>query len=219
MTKYLLSFFFMLILGVSVFAQDEKPDLYVIAKSGLKLRDAPSLTANPLQTVASGEKVKWISTDYKKTFTVEGITGYMAKVNYAGKTGYMFDGFLAINSPSNPLIINQKMVIIKQTDALELAQMVGTMPQEDLAEAGSDVGYYRMMATDALDKYKVPYLSTEMRFIQFTKEDGTKEIIDTYQTREFDCFLFNGNAVKKINTVDFSAVEEGKSPEFLSFMK
>lgn len=215
MKKYIFSIVLLFLLNVSVFAQGT---LYVIAKSGLKLRETASLTATPIQTVASGEAVKWISTEYKKEFTVEGITGYMAKVSYNGKTGYMFDGFLAVNSPANPLIIKDKVVVIKETDALQLAQMAGTISQSDLGEAGSDIGYYRMMTTDALDKYSVPYISTEMRFVQFMKADGTSEIIDTYQPAEFNCFLFNGKTIKKASTTDFSA-EEGQMPTPIKFMK
>jgi uncharacterized protein YgiM (DUF1202 family) len=219
MKKSLFFFSILFFFAIVAFAQDQKPDLYVIAKSGLKLREAASLTATPIQTVASGEKVKWISTDYKKPVTVEGIKGYMAKVSYEGKTGYMFDGFLAVNTPANPLIINQKTVVIKAEDKMELEEMVGTTSEGDLNEIASDIGYYRMMATDALEKYHIPYISSDMRFIQFVKEDGTKELVDTYQTREMDCYLFNGKSIKKMNTIDFGATEENPIPEGIKFMK
>ena len=201
------------------FAQTEKADLYVVAKSGLKLREAASLTATAIQTLGFEEKVKWISTDYKKPFTVEGITGYMAKVSYKGKIGYMFDGFLAVNTATNALEIKEKTVVIRQQDEMELAKMVGTMQQEDLSEVASDIGYYSMIATDALEKYGVAYTTSAMRFIRFVKSDGSTETIDTYQTPEFNCFMFDGKSVKKINTVDFAVAEEGQMPDCLKFMK
>ena len=219
MQKTFLFFFILLAFALSVFAQETKPDLYVIAKSGLKLREAASLTATPIQTVTFGEKVKWISTDYKKPVTVEGIKGYMAKVSYAGKIGYMFDGFLAVNTPNNPLEIKGKKAFIRETDALMLGEMVGLMSPEDLGEAGSDIGYYRMIATDMLNKYAIPYISSDMRFIQFVKDDGTKELIDMYDMREYDCILFDGKLMKKLNCINFAVAEEGQMPDFLKFMQ
>lgn len=216
MYKFSLLISFFLFSTLSIFAQN--PDLYIIAKSGLKLREAASLTANPIQTVAMGEKVKWISTDYKKSVSVEGINGYMAKVQYAGKTGYMFDGFLAVNSPNNPLEIKQKMLVIKDIDDIELKKMSATMSAEDGGEAASDIGFYRMTAIDMLEKYHIPYFTTNMRFIQFLKSDGTTEMIDTYKMAEYDVFMFDGTNIKPLNTVDFSATEEGKKPDFLNFM-
>lgn len=200
-------------------AKEIKPDLYVTAKSGLKLRETPSLTGKPLATAAQGSKVQWLSTDYKNKVKVEGKEGFLAKVLFEGKTGFMFDGFLAINSPLAPLVITKPTVIIKNVDEMHLAQMVGTMKQEDLAEVGSDIGYYTGIAVDALKKYKIPFQQTTLRFIQFVKKDGSKELIDTGADgwREFDCLYFNGTTIKKGNTTDLMS-EEGKKPETLNFM-
>lgn len=199
-----------------------KPDLYVIAKSGLKLRDAANLNAKALATVAYGAKVQWLSTDYKKKVKVENTEGYMAKVKADGKEGFMFDGFLAVNSPLAPLVISKPMVIIKDPDELQTSEMVGTMKPEDLAEVGSDIGYYAMIAGDVLKKYKIPYQSTQMRFIQFVKKDGSKELIDTKSAewRAHDCILFNGTALKKAAAIDLQMGEDTqKKPPILDFMK
>jgi hypothetical protein len=201
--------------------QEAKPDLYVIAKSGLKLRDAANLNAKALATIAYGAKVQWLSTDYKKKVKVENTEGYMAKVKADGKEGFMFDGFLAVNSPLAPLVISKPMAIIKDPDELQTSEMVGTMKPEDLAEVGSDIGYYAMIAGDVLKKYKISYQSTQMRFIQFVKKDGSKELIDTKSAewREHDCILFNGTALKKAAAIDLQMGEDNKKPPILDFMK
>jgi hypothetical protein len=196
-----------------------KPTLFVAAKSGLKLRETASLTGKPLLTAPQGASVVWISTDYQKSVEVEGTQGYMAKVKFNGKTGYMFDGYLSNNSPLAPLVIKKPVVIIKDTDEMQLAEMKGTANSADLAEAGSDIGFYQMAATDELKKHKIPFTNTNLRFIQFVKADGTTELIDTKTAEMNDCFLFNGKIVKPSHIIDFSTTEAGKIPEPIQFMK
>ncbi len=90
--------------------------LYVWAKSGLNLRSAPSIEAAVIQTIPYGQPVEVITRGdiLDKQYRVKIIDavkfndemqpdytlqGYWAEVNYAGKTGYVFDGFLSRYKP------------------------------------------------------------------------------------------------------------------------
>lgn len=68
--------------------------LNVLAPSGMNLRDAPE--GNVLQRIPYGSQIKTLqakSTMHAKT--IEGIQGNWVKVEYNGKTGFLFDGFLS----------------------------------------------------------------------------------------------------------------------------
>ena len=76
-------------------------ELYVLAGSGLNLRDKPDANGNKISNVPYAAKVKVLAEDLGKTaYSVEEIPGfkvdgYWVKVDVGGKTGYLFDGFLS----------------------------------------------------------------------------------------------------------------------------
>lgn len=68
--------------------------LNVLAPSGMNLRDAPR--GNVLQLIPYGAQIKTLQAkSYMHSERVEGIKGNWVKVNYQGKTGFLFDGFLS----------------------------------------------------------------------------------------------------------------------------
>lgn len=82
-------------ISISVFGQKEAGNYYVLANAGLNLRATEASNSEKLMTVNYGEAVEIVQAAKSKGMLVDGIAGGMAKVQYQGKTGYMFDGFLA----------------------------------------------------------------------------------------------------------------------------
>lgn len=69
-------------------------ELFVHAPSGLKLRATPD--GDALVTVPYGSKLKVAEDKFTKiTKIVDGLVGGWAKVDFDGKTGYIFDGYLS----------------------------------------------------------------------------------------------------------------------------
>lgn len=75
--------------------------LYVLATSGLNLRDKADANGTKITNVPYGSTVKVLAEDLGKTaYSVEEIKGfkiegYWVKVDFGGKIGYLFDGFLS----------------------------------------------------------------------------------------------------------------------------
>ena len=70
-------------------------DLYVVnAKSGLALRDAPSLYSNKITAVPFGKSITVCDITSGLDENIEGKDGQWVKAFYRGKSGWMFDGFL-----------------------------------------------------------------------------------------------------------------------------
>lgn len=70
----------------------------VTAPSGLSFRQAPNLKAKLISTVAYQEEVLTCS-QTEGPLTVGDLKGHWRPVMYQGKKGYMFDGYLQIESP------------------------------------------------------------------------------------------------------------------------
>ncbi len=84
--------------GVGFYSKGDT--LNVLAASGLRLRDKPSINGNVVATIPCGEIIVMLgnggSTDPKSySEKIEGIGGQWAKVSWQGKEGYVFDGFLS----------------------------------------------------------------------------------------------------------------------------
>ena len=98
--------------------------LYVYAEAGLSLRQAPSPTATVLMVVKFGETVQVLTdTGPKVPFISTGVTGHWVKVNYGGKTGYQFDGFLSryppiVKSERGEKVANYLISLFKVTKEL-----------------------------------------------------------------------------------------------------
>ena len=68
-------------------------DLYVLAVSGLNLRESPDLNGKVVAKVPFGQKVKFLE-DTGQELTVGNLSGHWTKVQYQGKVGYLFDAYL-----------------------------------------------------------------------------------------------------------------------------
>lgn len=66
---------------------------YVITPSGLRMRSEPSLAGDFIELVPMEAEVKVIGYSAHQD-TIDGITDYWAKANYAGNSGWLFNGYL-----------------------------------------------------------------------------------------------------------------------------
>ena len=73
----------------------ETESYYVLATSGLRMREEPSLDGEKLGVVEYGEKVQVNPLDGSKEINVSGIKGQMAKAYYKNDQGYMFTGYMS----------------------------------------------------------------------------------------------------------------------------
>ncbi|MCW5520924.1 SH3 domain-containing protein [Aureitalea sp. L0-47] len=69
--------------------------VYVLAPSGLSLREYGNLQSDKLAKMPYGTKVKVINAEDKATMTVGGIKGGMDEVEFNHKKGYAFNGYLS----------------------------------------------------------------------------------------------------------------------------
>lgn len=69
--------------------------LFIVAKSGLRLRAEPNVEAEVITLVPYGGGVQVVKNDKDPVpMSSEGLKGHWKKVQYDGKTGYAFDGFM-----------------------------------------------------------------------------------------------------------------------------
>ncbi len=68
---------------------------YVIASTGLSLREFNNLSSEKLSVMPYGTRVKVITPETKTTMTVGGIKGGMDEVAFNHKKGYAFNGYLS----------------------------------------------------------------------------------------------------------------------------
>lgn len=87
--------------------------LYVLAKSGLNLRDKPSKNGRFLQIIPFGSTtlVRQIT---NKEYQVEGISGYWVKVIADDREGYLFDGYLSSYPPPILAFSSKSIPTLKQ---------------------------------------------------------------------------------------------------------
>jgi hypothetical protein len=72
----------------------QKPDLYVKAISGLRLRKDPDPTSTLLTTIPFGAAIQPLDSIASGQFVVDGRPGKMIQVNFNGQSGFVFDGFV-----------------------------------------------------------------------------------------------------------------------------
>lgn len=75
--------------------QKKAKTMYVIAKSGLRLRKGPSLDAESVAKLSYGESVTTGAEAPGEAAVVEGIRGMMIHVRAGEQSGYAFSGFLS----------------------------------------------------------------------------------------------------------------------------
>ena len=69
--------------------------LYVLAPSGLSLREFGNLQSDKLAKMPYGTKVKVLNSEEQATMTVGGIKGGMDEVEFNHKKGFAFNGYLS----------------------------------------------------------------------------------------------------------------------------
>lgn len=69
--------------------------VYVIARTGLSLREFDNLNSDKLAVMPYGSKLKVLSSEEKPTMTVAGVKGSMDEVEFNHKKGYAFSGYLS----------------------------------------------------------------------------------------------------------------------------
>lgn len=74
--------------------------MYVTAVSGLTLRKEPNLQSDKLTVMPLGSKIKLISHKEEATMNVGGIDGAMDEVEFDGKSGFVFNGFISKYIPT-----------------------------------------------------------------------------------------------------------------------
>lgn len=76
-------------------ATEDATTFYVLAPSGLNLRQAADPNSAKLDLVPLGGKVTLIAPPAAKNMSIDQLSGGMAQVKYGTKTGYIFDGYLS----------------------------------------------------------------------------------------------------------------------------
>ncbi|HAS44380.1 MAG TPA: hypothetical protein DCS93_28135 [Microscillaceae bacterium] len=68
---------------------------YVLAPSGLNLRQTASTSSKKIARLPYGAQVNYLAGVPSQMIMVDNIKGGMAKVSYQGKVGYVFEGYLS----------------------------------------------------------------------------------------------------------------------------
>lgn len=93
----LFAFVFILSASTCLYASSNPTTLQVMAQSGLKLRAAASLDAPVITLMPFGAYVNVVAfEDSTSMDRIEWIDGKWVKIDYNGKIGYAFDGFLTV---------------------------------------------------------------------------------------------------------------------------
>jgi|GEM_PF-4292998 len=74
--------------------------LWVTAEPGLRMREAPNEKAKKIVTIPYGEEVIFIE-ETGDEITVSGATGRWTRIEWNGKTGWVFGGFLSDNDQAS----------------------------------------------------------------------------------------------------------------------
>ena len=175
-------------------------NLYVLAKSGLNLRDKPSKNGRFLQTVSFGTIAR-VRQMTDKEYDVDGIPGYWVKVMADDREGYLFDGYLSsypppvseLPSKSNPTLkqyadkyLPKGPKVTESTDDTMVTTSTLTLPLARMEEAY----LLGICFIYNFDKYKysrksdkVKFIDTEVEFNVMRDKSGQVKsvtVIETY---------------------------------------
>ena len=88
-------------LVANAFCKDGKCEAVILALSGLKLRNEPSFSSKTIAIIPFAQKVTFSApnefTVYDWQFDADSIRGFFQKVNWDGKSGYVFSAYLGTN--------------------------------------------------------------------------------------------------------------------------
>ena len=93
-TKFFLPLLALLMVVQVAFGQTNKKARYVLAPSGLNMRQTSNPKSERITRIDYGMKVEYLSAPESDDMVIDGIPGGMARIKYNGMTGYAFDGFL-----------------------------------------------------------------------------------------------------------------------------
>lgn len=99
-----LAVLFVLLLAFRLAEAEDASTLYVLAPSGLNLRQAADPNSAKLELVPLGGKVTLLAPPAAKNMNIDQLSGGMAQVKYGTKTGYIFDGYLSKFPPPKKAI-------------------------------------------------------------------------------------------------------------------
>lgn len=94
MKIYLLVIFFSVFICKIIPYAETKENYYVLIKSGLSLRKKPSINSKKIGTLKYNSQIKIIK-ETEKISTFEEIEDNWVEINYKGKKGYIFSGYLS----------------------------------------------------------------------------------------------------------------------------
>lgn len=151
-------FFLFVIFSFNGFAQsgcEGKMTCKVIAPSGMRMRSEASLKSKVVVNVPKDSLVR-ACTDKFAAMTYENINGYWRKVDYQGSVGYMFDGFLEVQSIDKSDKITYEDVK-RRMDSItslpdSLAQMADIKKDEVLAETPDSLGSVDTITLPKIEK-------------------------------------------------------------------
>jgi hypothetical protein len=84
--------------------------MWVSAESGLRMRASPSTDAPVITTIPLGSEVNIIA-ETANSIEIGGITGRWAKVSYQNAEGWVFNGFLTGNPPSQDPVVKEYKIL------------------------------------------------------------------------------------------------------------
>ncbi len=100
---------------ISVLTAAQTRYSYVAAKSGLSIRETPSISAQVLDKIPYGTKITLQNTGEELvTVATEGMTGYWEKITYNNKTGYIVGSYLLPVPPPKLLVVKEMKDYFKQ---------------------------------------------------------------------------------------------------------
>lgn len=85
----------MLLVGLAGTLSAQNNNLFVLAPSGLNLRESADPASKKIKTLPYGTKVVLLTASASNDLKIDNIPGGMAKVSANGVTGYIFDGYLS----------------------------------------------------------------------------------------------------------------------------
>ncbi|MCS7073086.1 MAG: SH3 domain-containing protein [Bacteroidia bacterium] len=160
---------------------------FVAAHSGTNLLQNPDTTALIITYIPLGEAVEVLSEE-KTTFQLHGRSGKWAKVNYEGKTGWVFSGFL---SQDSLLIHTQSLddgvkitgTFVPHTHGIELKENVRTKIEKH----------------KEIVKEKESQASKDISVIDLWKESDTPPLY-TYNYAQLEDLYVKGSEMQPLKT-------------------
>jgi hypothetical protein len=212
--KYLFSFILFVALN-QVFAIDSyqtNESLNVLTLSGIKLRDKPGGAV--IQSIPYAAKV--ITLEAKSNnfpVAVEGIHGSWVKVNFNGKIGYVFDGFLSRLPAPSLTDANLRAYVKREFKLLSEDLPLSYLTNSDLGASGSTVLFLEWSGEKCAyenhfyyegggENLSIPGVSIEEAYLlvriieRDAYENALKEMVrtDDFDSRPYKEFILNGTS-------------------------